>query len=129
MTYNTDRLHLLTERVQLAYKLRQQGLAFKEIGKRLGVGRAAAWHMHKVAVYKLSQEPAWDDGLGVRIRQILGYRYIKSRSQLLRSFKSGELEKSRNYGWQMHKEVAKWLGLPEPSKPKKKYVKSRATIG
>lgn len=61
------------------------------------------------------------DGLGIRASNCLSNCNIKSREEALAAFKSGVLQPGkkgpRNYGLETHKQVAKWLGFPEPKKP------------
>lgn len=112
---------LLGERRFLAYQLRKQGLKFKDIGKRMNVGAQRARQLYASAEYRLTREPHWMDGLSVRAANCLWNMSIESREEALEAYNSGRLRPGkrgpRNYGWKSHKEVAKWLGLPEPQKP------------
>lgn len=111
---------LLGERRFLAYTLRKEGLKFKEVGKRMNVGAQRARQLYESAERRLNREPHWTDGLGVRPANCLWNMNIESREQALEAYNSGRLRPGkrgpRNYGWKSHKEVAKWLGLPEPQK-------------
>ena len=128
MMKGDDRLNLLTERELIAYKLRREGLKFDEIGKRMGICKQRANLLYVYAKATMNSAPKWHDGLSTRLRKCIKNSGINSRDELQRMFLNGELEKCRHYGWQMHKEVARWLGLPEPSKPKKQYEQNRAAI-
>lgn len=112
---------LLGERRFLAYTLRKQGLKFKDIGKRMNVGAQRARQLYTSAEYRLNREPRWMDGLSVRAANCLWNININSREEALEAYQSGRLHVGkrgpRHYGWKSHKEVAKWLGLPEPQKP------------
>ena len=127
MMKGNDRLNLLTERELIAYKLRKEGLKFKEIGERMGICTRRANSLYVYAKATMNSAPKWHDGLSTRLRKCIKNSCINSRDELQRMFLNGKLEKSRHYGWQMHKEVAMWLGLPEPSRPKKHYEQNRAT--
>ena len=112
---------LLGERRTLAYNLRKQGLKYREIGKRMGVCAGRAQRIYSEAECILSREPSWCDGLSVRAANCLWSRDIKSREELLAMYNSGRLRPRkrggvRNFGWKSYREVAKWLGLPEPQK-------------
>lgn len=111
---------LLGERRFLAYTLRKEGLKFKEVGKRMNVGAQRARQLYESAERRLNREPHWMDGLDVRLANCLWNMNIESREQALEAYNSGRLRPGkrgpRNYGWKSHKEVAKWLGLPEPQK-------------
>ena len=112
---------LLGERRFLAYQLRKQGLKFKEVGKRMGISSGRAQQLYHNAEWRLNLAPHWMDGLSVRAANCLNYYNINSREEALEAYQSGRLRVGqrgpRNYGWKSHKEVAKWLGLPEPQKP------------
>ena len=120
---------LLGERRFLTYQLRKQGLKFKEIGKRMGISLSRAQQLYRSAEWRLNREPHWMDGLSVRAANCLNNCNINSREEALEAYQSGRLRVGkrgprnygkcgpRNYGWKSHKEVAKWLGLPEPQKP------------
>lgn len=114
-------MECLGERQRLAYTLRKQGLKFKEIGKRMGVSAVRANELYRSAEWRLNREPHWMDGLGVRVANCLNNCNINSREEALEAYQSGKLHVGkrgpRNYGWKSHKEVARWLGLPEPQKP------------
>jgi hypothetical protein len=61
------------------------------------------------------------DGLSTRAQNVLYNNDFSSREGVLAAYKSEKLHptkglRPRNYGWKCHKEVAKWLGLPEPNK-------------
>ena len=111
---------LLGERRTLAYNLRNQGMKFKEVGKRMGVGAQRAAQLYASAKWRLNREAHWMDGLGVRAANCLNNCNINSREEALEAYQSGKLRVGKrgplNYGWKSHKEVAKWLGLPEPQK-------------
>lgn len=111
---------LLGERRFLAYTLRKEGLEFKEVGKRMNVDAQWARQLYESAERRLNREPHWMDGLGVRPSNCLWNMNIESREQALEAYNSGRLRPGkrgpRNYGRKSHKEVAKWLGLPEPQK-------------
>jgi hypothetical protein len=56
-------------------------------------------------------------GLSNRIANALSGFNIQSVDDLMTLYKSGTLKphgQIRNYGWKCHREVAAWLGLPEP---------------
>jgi len=60
------------------------------------------------------------DALSVRAWNCLNSFNINSREEALAAYQSGRLTVGkrgpRNYGWKSHKEVARWLGLPEPQR-------------
>jgi len=117
-------INFLGERRFLAYQLRKQGMKFKDIARRLNVGAARAQHLFLSAQYRLNRKPHWSDGLSVRVSNCLNCCDINNREELLEAYKCGKLHAQSlwppNYGWKSHKEVAKWLGLPEPHKPIKR---------
>lgn len=108
-------------RSDLAYQLRKQGLSFREIGERMGISSVRARQLYLAAKCKLTREPHWTDGLSVQSANCLNNCNINSREEAMEAYQSGKLRvgngRPRNYGWKTHKEVAKWLGLPEPQKP------------
>ncbi len=110
-----------TEREKFVRKLRANGRTFKEIGVQLGISAGRANQIFRRTEWVVNREPHWMDGLGVRASNCLNNFNINSRQQAMEAFKSGKLKAGaggpRNYGWATHKEVAKWLGLPEPQKP------------
>ena len=67
----------------------------------------------------------WSKGLSWRVFELLYWGGFCSREMILEAYLSGKIYPGqkgesgypRNYGWVSHKEVAKWLGLPEPKKP------------
>ena len=110
---------LSQERLTLVYNLRNQGLKFKEIGKRVGVGTQRAAILYSTSKRWMNRKPRCTDGLSVRTLSCLYNCNINSRQKILKAYQSGLLKPTkypRNYGWKRHKEVAKWLGLPEPQK-------------
>ena len=85
----------------------------------MNVGAQTARQLYVSVEYRLNREPHWTDGLSVRAANCLWNINIRSREQALEAYQSGRLKPlkyPRNYGWKSHKEVAKWLGLPEPQK-------------
>ena len=108
----------VSKRALMAYQLREQGLKFKEVGAKLGASACRARQLYCLAKWWLEREPHWTDGLNVRAANALLNSGIKSRDETLAAFKTGTLHLGiggpRNYGIKSHKEVAKWLGLPEP---------------
>ena len=114
---------LLGERRFLAYQLRKEGLKFKDIGQRMNVGAQRARQLYESAERRLNREPHWMNGLSVRAANCLNNCNINSRQEALEAYQSGRLRPlkyPRNYGWKSHKEVAKWLRLPEPMKPSRR---------
>lgn len=112
---------LLGERRFMAYQLRKQGLKFKDVGQRLNVCAQQARQLYESAEHRLNRDPHWTDGLSTRPKNILINMGFESRKQVLEAYNLGRMRPCkrgpRNYGWKSHKEVAKWLGLPEPMKP------------
>ncbi len=119
-TTDVGRMGLLGERQKLAYTLRKEGMKFKEIGERMCISVNRARQLYSFAEYLLNREPHWDDGLSVRAANCMNNLNIHSREDALKAYQSGILRvgkrSPRNYGWKSHKEVAKFLGLPEPTK-------------
>lgn len=64
----------------------------------------------------------WWEELSVRVVNCLYNAGLESREAVLEAYKSGRLrpKSPRNYGWKSHQEVARWLGMPEPTKRKPK---------
>jgi hypothetical protein len=126
-TLSAPSVELLGERRFSAYTLRKQGLTYREIGKRMGVCEGRANYLYKDAIQCLNRGPHWTDGFSVRLANLLNNCNINSREEALEAYQSGRLRvtkadqkdwssKTRGYGWKSHKELAKWLGLPEPQK-------------
>ena len=113
---------LLGERRALALKLRNEGMTYKEIGKRMDVGAQRARELHRIALWKMEHQNEWWAGLSVRAANCLNNRNLVTRDQIMEAVKNGTLHpknrNTRNYGWKSHAEVCKWLGLPEPQKSK-----------
>lgn len=68
----------------------------------------------------MKNKPYWSDGLSRRVEICLNNCDIFSRKEALEAYKSGRLHPLKyppRYGWVSHKELAKWLKLPEPQKP------------
>ncbi len=113
-----------TERRELAlraFDLRQSGLTFKAIGKQLSVGTQTARNLVFDHMGWLDHTDDWFFGLRSIVSNALLNIGMKSREETLSAYLSGMLkpEKFRGYSWRCHKEVASWLGLPEP-KPAKR---------
>jgi hypothetical protein len=112
-------------RLMFAYNLRKQRLTFKQIGERMGVSSGRAREIFRMAEWMVNHGEHWTDGLSTRSANCLCNNDINSREAALEAYQSGKLNPdtkfgnpgTRSYGWKSHKEVAKWLGLPEPQKP------------
>lgn len=106
----------------IAYRLRKEGLLFKDIGKQLNVGVARARQLY-IAAERIVNAPFNSlKGLSARVENCLRNIGVENRQQALEAFKTfynqGNDRTPRNYGWTSHKELAKWLGLPDPVKPR-----------
>ena len=115
-----EQLKKLGERVHLAWQLRESGLGFKEIGERMGISSSRAQQIYSREKWRLVRPELWDGFLSVRASNCLHNCGINSREETMEAYQSGRirpLKHPRNYGWKTHKEVAEWLGLPEPKKP------------
>ena len=115
----------LNNREQSAYDMRNQGYSFRQIGKALNnVGPNRARQIYRMAVYKLNKEPSVLDCLSARSANCLRKAGIRDKESAIRAVKTGFLHpdnrKLMNYGWVSHKEVCRWLNLPEPRKKTKK---------
>jgi hypothetical protein len=65
---------------------------------------------------KVIKSNDWKNGITVGLANALWSREINSKEEALEAFKSGDILRTRNYGWKKHAELAVWLGLPEPKK-------------
>ena len=89
-----------------------------------GFGRKMRWQIEEFAKFVgVEHGGSWMDGLSTRCKLCIHNMDLKSRDDVLQAYKSGRLKPEgkkhpRNYGWKSHREIAKWLGLPEPVKPK-----------
>ena len=117
---NAEYEKLIGGRKFQAYQLREQGLTYTEIGKRMGITAGRVKQLYSIAKHRLE----WSNyffGLSIKLGHLLNNIGIHNREQALEAFNSGKLKPGkggiRNYGWKSHKEMAKWLGLPEPMKP------------
>jgi hypothetical protein len=122
-----SRFPLLNKLQAKTFNLRKSGLKFSEIGKRFGVSTERSRQIYRCAMGILTRAPYWSDGLSVRAENCLNNCNITSRAELIKAYQSGilsPLKRPRNYGWHTHKEVAKWLGFPEPIKPKRKILEA-----
>jgi hypothetical protein len=103
-------------------QLRGEGLSFRQIGERLGISGTMA-HLHYLKATRQDDKKNPLYGLSVRAKNCLKNCDIATRGEALDAYNSGllkPLKHPRLYGWKTHKEVAAWLGLPEPIKPKPK---------
>lgn len=70
----------------------------------------------------------WMNGLGIRLANIFYNLRIESREQAFHEYQKWNLQGRsrwpRHYGWESHKGLARWLGLPEPTKPEQKQIKN-----
>lgn len=59
--------------------------------------------------------------MGIQLANVFNNLDLNTKAEIRQAFESGRLNprKVRHYGWESHREVAKWLGLPEPIKPSK----------
>ena len=111
-----------------AYQLREQGLTFKEIGKRMGVNTERARTLFCRSTYRISEDPeSVHYGLSTRAaNRLCNYLNIRNRKEATKAYKAGKLHpetcKVNGYGWKTYKEIAEWLGFPEPQKPARAYV-------
>ena len=101
------------------YTLRNHKLTFSAIGKRLGCSVTRVRQMHRRFLRRISYEKHWTNGLSARAANCLCIFNFSSRAEVLASLISADglhpaRDRYRNYGWKTHKEVATWLGLPEP---------------
>jgi hypothetical protein len=110
-------------------EMRSSGMTFKKIGEHFGVGveRARQMEISANRIMKERTNPdCWWYGLSVRTSNCLKNADIESKQEALDAFKCGKLNPrmggTKNYGWKCHKELADWLGLPEPKKGSPKYV-------
>ena len=114
-------LELLGEKRFLAYILRGKNLSFREIGEIMKIDKQRANWYYRDAIYQMNKEPTPMDGLSIRVQNALNNCWINTPEKAMEAFKSGKLRPCkypRNYGWKSHAELAKWLGLPEPTKLK-----------
>ena len=122
---NKPTIELLGEKRYNAHNLRQQGFTFKEIGLRLGVTGAYAQRLYWSSVRKLQKHPDKIESLSTRAFNCLYSVGINTREKALEAFQSKQIQpfvRPRNYGWKTHEEIAAWLGLPKPIKPKPRVV-------
>lgn len=113
-----ERMKLRRERQATASHLRQQGLTFAEIGRRMGCSAARANAIYLDAEWAANRPPSWKNGMSVRALCVLDRLGLNDRESALAAYHSGQLHPrnplARNYGWTTHREIAAWLGLPEP---------------
>ncbi len=113
----------LGERHYTVFRLVEDGAGFTAIAKQMGISCSRVRQIYFISKRKLSRADHWTDGLSTRSVNCFRKWAIESRDDALKAFRSGRLRPDnkgpRNYGWLTHKEVAKWLGLPEPKKPNK----------
>lgn len=98
--------------------------------KYRNVGRKALSELKQLGLIK--ESPASE--LSVRAANCLSNSGIETKEQAKQAIIEGRLKPDkkvwnwnapiqnrgiRNYGWKTHKEVCKWVGLPEPHKPKR----------
>ena len=98
--------------------------------KYRNVGRKALSELKQLGLVK--ESPA--NELSCRAANCLNNAGIETKEQARQAIIEGRLKPDkkawnwnapnqnrgiRNYGWKTHKEVCKWVGLPEPHKPKR----------
>lgn len=109
------------------YKMRQAGQTFVAISKAFGISTTTTAQLYRSAKVQIEEKNwHWHAGLSNRIVNALCNFKLKSREDLMALYKSGKLQphgQIRNYGWKCHREVAAWLGLPEPEKTSPKAPK------
>ena len=115
------RLQLIKERIhELGYTI---PISIFRIKRFRGVGYCTIQELIKIGVVKEYDA----DDLSIRARNCLNSIGIKTKEQAVEAINDGRLHPDnnpikqiavRNYGWKTHKEVCKWLGLPEPHKAK-----------
>lgn len=66
----------------------------------------------------------WLAGLKTRARCAILNLELTTRGEVRDAFLHGRLrpEKKRNYGWSSYREIARWLGLPDPTPVRKPVV-------
>lgn len=120
---NFENLELLLGKRRFeAYKLREQGLTFKDVGLKMGVHGSRARDLYCSALMRIKYGPSWDAGLSVRASNVLNNFGVNSKEEALQKYLSGELvpnKSPRNWGWKCHRELARWLGVDEPKKKSK----------
>lgn len=109
---------LMGGRRYLVYSLRREGLTFNEIGKRIGASNTRARQLYGEAEDKIERatiNPLCLEGLCTRLVNTLLYHGIHSREDAKKAYDNGFLRplKITGYGKKSHKEVLKWLGLPD----------------
>src|ERR1041385_6575087 len=121
----TNKLMELGERLTRIITLREsEKQTFKAIGQAIGTsaGRTAElYHKAKRLQERHKQGEKGDPyfGLSVRAANVCNHANLLNRSQIEAAIKDGRLHPRntvgcRNYGWKTHREIHKWLGLPEP---------------
>lgn len=107
-------VELLGERRLKVYQLREEGLSYVEIGRRIGVSPGRARDIRKDAEYILRQGPHWTDGLPQRTASLLvNHIGFRSREEVMEVYQNGRLTKYRNLGRKAYSEIRKWLGFED----------------
>lgn len=112
----------ISERHIAVLKLRRSGMTFREIGAEFSISGTYAQKLAAEAMRYENRKPQWYDGLSIRAANVLIYGGIGSKEQAMTAFISKKIDPDRslprNYGWKIHLEVARWLGLSRPIKRK-----------
>lgn len=104
--------------------MRLEGNTFREIGTSIGVGSQRAREMYNRHLRWVNRPPDWRNGLSVRAWNCISFSLIPINSveELMAAYQAGKLlpgtKGVRNLGWSTYVEIAKFLGLPEPTKSK-----------
>ncbi len=56
----------------------------------------------------------WRNGMSVRLANTLNNANIHNKKDALEIYRSGKILEYRNFGWKCYRELARWLGEPEP---------------
>tara|TARA_R110000824_G_C15129726_1_gene668888 strand:+ start:470 stop:955 length:486 start_codon:yes stop_codon:yes gene_type:complete len=109
-------LELIGARAMLAIQLREHGMTYRQIGKKIRVGPQRASQIVKRACRKLREHKEGNHAveLNCRAANALSYHGINSsREAVKEAIESGVLNlKLRNYGRKTHKICCEYAGIP-----------------
>lgn len=119
---------VLDERMKRVVELRSKGKTYREIGLEFNVSGGYAQNLYKHALFELrAAEESVYAGLSCRSANCLSNAGLTTKDKIRAAL--GQMKFRHNtiqfngrtmysFGWKSYVEVCKWIGFPEPRRPK-----------
>lgn len=107
-----------------AVRLRETGKTFAEIGAAIKCGASRAREIYISGKWRQENPETVSplDGLSTRAANCLSSVGVETREQVKEVVEKGILKPlkfPKNYGWETHREIHRWLGINEPERKTK----------